>query len=101
MLISQYCHPDYTVLDMGCGKGGDIQKWGLAKIKEYVGADIASVSIQQARERYQERYPGFPAQFFAIDCYSVRFLSLILFDMKSVQPPYPHLPERHKLLHLY
>lgn len=25
------------VLDMGCGKGGDLTKWAKAHIKEYVG----------------------------------------------------------------
>ncbi|RUP47727.1 guanine-N(7)-methyltransferase domain-containing protein [Jimgerdemannia flammicorona] len=73
VLIAHYCKRDYSVLDMGCGKGGDIQKWGLAKIKEYVGADIADVSIKQAQERYRDRPPGYPATFLALDCYSVRF----------------------------
>lgn len=25
------------VLDIGCGKGGDLQKWAKARIKEYIG----------------------------------------------------------------
>lgn len=25
------------VMDMGCGKGGDLSKWAKAKIREYVG----------------------------------------------------------------
>lgn len=25
------------VLDIGCGKGGDLQKWAKARIKDYVG----------------------------------------------------------------
>jgi hypothetical protein len=29
--------PNGRVLDMGCGKGGDIDKWNRAKIEEYVG----------------------------------------------------------------
>jgi mRNA (guanine-N7-)-methyltransferase len=29
--------PNGRVLDMGCGKGGDIEKWNRLKIEEYVG----------------------------------------------------------------
>lgn len=25
------------ILDMGCGKGGDLNKWGKTRIREYVG----------------------------------------------------------------
>ncbi|KAL9621500.1 MAG: hypothetical protein Q9160_004030 [Pyrenula sp. 1 TL-2023] len=44
------------VLDMGCGKGGDLTKWKLApeRVALYVGLDPASQSITQANTRYQE-----------------------------------------------
>lgn len=43
------------VLDLGCGKGGDLQKWTNAPqtVGLYVGIDIAEVSVDQARERYR------------------------------------------------
>src|ERR1700685_2600474 len=28
------------VLDMGCGKGGDLSKWSKARIKEYMGVGV-------------------------------------------------------------
>ncbi|EMD34499.1 hypothetical protein CERSUDRAFT_76015 [Gelatoporia subvermispora B] len=59
------------VLDMGCGKGGDLTKWAKARVKEYVGLDIASVSIDQAQQRHaQLRGHRFTAAFLALDCYS-------------------------------
>lgn len=59
------------VLDLGCGKGGDLTKWQKGRIREYVGLDIAAVSIDQARDRYNSlRLPKFTAAFAATDCYA-------------------------------
>ncbi|KAF8459815.1 S-adenosyl-L-methionine-dependent methyltransferase, partial [Kalaharituber pfeilii] len=43
------------VLDVGCGKGGDLLKWKLApqEVGMYVGVDTAEVSVAQARDRYE------------------------------------------------
>ncbi len=47
---------ELLVLDIGCGKGGDLGKWQQApqKVALYVGIDPAEVSIDQARERYRQ-----------------------------------------------
>ncbi|KAK4111394.1 guanine-N(7)-methyltransferase [Canariomyces notabilis] len=80
------------VLDIGCGKGGDLGKWQQAPqpVELYVGLDPAEVSIDQARERYrsmgnrggpggrggrggyQRRPPPriFEARFHVKDCYA-------------------------------
>ncbi|OQV00549.1 hypothetical protein CLAIMM_06029 [Cladophialophora immunda] len=64
-----------AVLDLGCGKGGDLGKWQLAPqtVGLYVGLDPAETSIQQARERYQQmrrgRRPIFDARFVPQDCF--------------------------------
>jgi hypothetical protein len=34
---SRSARPNGRVLDMGCGKGGDIEKWNRLRIEEYVG----------------------------------------------------------------
>jgi mRNA (guanine-N7-)-methyltransferase len=63
------------VLDMGCGKGGDLGKWQLAPqtVGLYVGLDPADQSILQARDRYNEmrrrRKPIFDARFHVKDCF--------------------------------
>ncbi|KAI9890977.1 MAG: mRNA cap guanine-N7 methyltransferase [Vezdaea aestivalis] len=48
------------VLDIGCGKGGDLGKWQKApqRVGMYVGVDPAEVSISQARDRYRELKEG-------------------------------------------
>ncbi|KAI4862502.1 guanine-N(7)-methyltransferase [Hypoxylon rubiginosum] len=82
---------ELLVLDIGCGKGGDLGKWQQApqKVQLYVGLDPADVSIDQAKERYRSmthRGSGgrggrggghrggrhqhlFDARFFVKDCY--------------------------------
>jgi mRNA (guanine-N7-)-methyltransferase len=64
------------VLDIGCGKGGDLGKWQKApqRVGLYVGVDPAEVSIEQARDRYSEtarrsRGRVFDGKFFVRDGY--------------------------------
>ncbi|CAE6460082.1 unnamed protein product [Rhizoctonia solani] len=82
------------VLDLGCGKGGDLRKWGKASIREYVGLDIADVSISQARNRHTELVPSqrFDAEFHAFDCFSDNISTVVSpqrlrtpFDVVSMQ----------------
>jgi mRNA (guanine-N7-)-methyltransferase len=60
------------VLDLGCGKGGDLQKWQKARVKLYCGLDIAETSVFQARDRASSlrAASGFTAVFNTLDCYS-------------------------------
>ena len=53
-------NPMLKVLDLGCGKGGDLGKWQQAPqpVELYVGVDPADVSIDQARERYRQSQRG-------------------------------------------
>lgn len=48
------------ILDLGCGKGGDLGKWQQApqRVDLYVGLDPADVSIEQAKERYRGMREG-------------------------------------------
>lgn len=82
------------VLELGCGKGGDLRKWAKANIREYVGLDIADVSITQARARHLELAPNqrFDAEFHAFDCFSANINSVVSphrlrtpFDVISMQ----------------
>ncbi|KAJ4150599.1 hypothetical protein LMH87_011341 [Akanthomyces muscarius] len=46
---------ELLILDIGCGKGGDLNKWQQApqSVQLYVGLDPADISIEQARGRYR------------------------------------------------
>ncbi|KAJ5776358.1 uncharacterized protein N7511_001369 [Penicillium nucicola] len=71
------------VLDLGCGKGGDLGKWQLApqNVDLYVGLDPANISIEQAQGRYEQMRSGrgqrgrrppqpiFHAEFYPKDCF--------------------------------
>lgn len=82
---NQQSDSSLLVLDIGCGKGGDLQKWHAAPqaVELYVGFDPADVSIAQAKDRYQEmlkkqgygprgrqRRPLFQAEFGNRDCFT-------------------------------
>jgi mRNA (guanine-N7-)-methyltransferase len=43
-----------TLLDLSCGKAGDLNKWYDNKIMHVVGFDIDSDSINEARSRYSQ-----------------------------------------------
>ncbi|KAM0792129.1 hypothetical protein ACM66B_004829 [Microbotryomycetes sp. NB124-2] len=85
--------PLIKVLDLGCGKGGDLQKWGRAGTSEYVGIDLAAVSIEQARQRWASlRNFQFPASFYVADCFETTIDEVIEpsvlaepFDVVSMQ----------------
>ena len=66
------------ILDLGCGKGGDLGKWQQLPVDLYVGIDPADVSIEQARERLaqsggrrrqQQSGPSFHGEFYVKDCF--------------------------------
>jgi mRNA (guanine-N7-)-methyltransferase len=71
------------VLDLGCGKGGDLGKWQLAPqpVDLYVGLDPANISVEQAQGRYDQMRSGrgqrgrrppqpiFHAEFYPKDCF--------------------------------
>lgn len=71
-----------AVLDMGCGKGGDMLKWKKADIRHLICVDIAETSVEQCRGRYRDikqrnerdRHPQplFTAEFIAADCTRIR-----------------------------
>lgn len=71
------------VLDMCCGKGGDLLKWRKANISHLICADIAQVSLEQCQQRYNDMVnrkgsndrgysPIYTAEFITADCTKVR-----------------------------
>ncbi|XP_078047084.1 RNA guanine-7 methyltransferase [Augochlora pura] len=107
MLISEYINKSgkvhgssSRVLDICCGKGGDLMKWSKANVTHVVCADLAESSIEQCQQRYNDILnrssnvrgfdPIFTAEFIAADCTKVRLREKykdpsIQFDLVSCQ----------------
>ncbi|CAG0887438.1 unnamed protein product [Cyprideis torosa] len=43
-----------AVLDLACGKGGDLYKWRAGEIGTLVCADIAATSVDQCKDRFRD-----------------------------------------------
>ncbi|XP_030645161.1 mRNA cap guanine-N(7) methyltransferase [Chanos chanos] len=99
---------DVCVLDLGCGKGGDLLKWRKGHISRLVCADIAAVSVEQCQQRYNDMkrkcHPNeriFSAEFITADC-TKELLSDKLkdaemkFDVCSCQFVYHYSFESHE-----
>jgi len=83
MLISDYLQrikdsiqfgSPLRVLDMCCGKGGDLLKWQKGNISYLICTDIADISIEQCKARYEKitahdppDRKSFHAEFFTCD----------------------------------
>eukprot|EP00095_Tigriopus_kingsejongensis_P005442 maker-scaffold224_size251237-snap-gene-1.41 protein:Tk05442 transcript:maker-scaffold224_size251237-snap-gene-1.41-mRNA-1 annotation:"mrna cap guanine-n7 methyltransferase" len=83
------------ILDLGCGKGGDLLKWQKSNVNHIACCDIAETSIEQAQDRYDQfrhRNRGriFSAEFHVADCTRERLSEMYkdpeqMFDITSCQ----------------
>ncbi|KAL0961683.1 hypothetical protein UPYG_G00330380 [Umbra pygmaea] len=88
---------ELRVLDLGCGKGGDLLKWRKGSISQLVCADIAAVSVEQCQSRYDDMKKRghhndriFSAEFITADCTKELLTDKLkdpemLFDVTSCQ----------------
>lgn len=89
-LISNYCPKDAVVLDLACGKGGDLGKWNLRNIKYYAGVDIAGGSVKEAVNRFKSSNWRFKSRFASGDLGRIDLTDSFLkkndyFDIVSMQ----------------
>ncbi|KAL7751023.1 mRNA cap guanine-N7 methyltransferase [Sorochytrium milnesiophthora] len=89
-LISEFVARGSSVLDMGCGKGGDLQKYARVGVRRLHAIDIADMSVREAEKRYREMSrPGYSATFSVLDCYKQPLGTVVpssaRFDVVSMQ----------------
>ena len=53
-LITTFASGASSLLDIACGRGGDIHKWDSAKIQHVHGIDISPREIEEAKRRYAD-----------------------------------------------
>ena len=53
-LLSRFVSEDTSILDLACGRGGDIHKWHELRVRHVTGLDISGKSIEEARNRYSK-----------------------------------------------
>lgn len=69
ILIGEYCkkvegdNAPFRLLDLCCGKGGDLNKMEFIKLDEYIGIDISDGSIREAFSRYEKNKVHFKSHF--------------------------------------
>ena len=70
MLIDKYTNKGDVVLDLGCGKGGDLRKYGVIGISQLIGIDISNASIKEAHKRYSSmKNLGYQVILITGDCF--------------------------------
>ena len=53
-MINRFAHGADRLLDLACGRGGDLWKWIDADIKYVKGVDLSPGEIEEAKGRYQQ-----------------------------------------------
>lgn len=67
-----------TVMDMCCGKGGDLKKFHVQHVAAYYGVDIAGRAIDLARQRVKRTLNGNPRyMLYTADCFGDRLLDIL------------------------
>lgn len=90
VLIQLHTRPGYSVLDLCCGKGGDLNKWVAAGITSYVACDVAELSVKEAAKRYNSLSQApFRPYLLVGDCFDVPLVNFLApeqtFDVVSCQ----------------
>lgn len=72
-LIAKHSPNQPHVLDLACGKGGDLTKWFRHRIRSYLGVDLALQSLYDAVDRVKEKQDRFDIRFAQADLGSIDF----------------------------
>ena len=74
-MINKYCRQlgkDLSILELCCGKGGDLDKYLINKIKLFVGADISGELLENAMARLEKIKNEKYSNCFRTKCYFIK-----------------------------
>jgi SAM-dependent methyltransferase len=98
-MIMYYCLNKKSVLDIGCGRGGDINKFISAKVENYVGIDIDYSGLYQITDSAVNRYSSIKQ--FNPDITKMYFIQAdanALFNVNSQNQVLPNMSNENKNL---
>ena len=80
-LITNYVAERSTVLDLGCGKGGDLSKFSRKNLNSYTGIDFSEDCICEAKRRLKRIHEAKHFTFIVDDCYEDEVKSWGTYDV--------------------
>lgn len=84
-LIEDFLERGSTVLDLACGKGGDLRKYTKKEVTFLYGLDCSNISLLEILNRVKKFRPDFPCRFKIQDCFGEKFDLEKHFDFISCQ----------------
>lgn len=62
-LLEAFVRPGNVVVDLACGRGGDLRKWVDVGASRVIGVDISAAALQEARARWHALQKPLPCEF--------------------------------------
>lgn len=98
-MIMTYCSGKYNVLDIGCGRGGDLRKFIYSGIGEYVGVDVDQNGLFTISDSALNRYKNFKKTLKKVPpMYFIHADARARFNVKSQESVIPNMNELNKKL---
>jgi mRNA (guanine-N7-)-methyltransferase len=80
-LLKEYASHAERLLDLACGRGGDLQKWHDCSVEFVKGVDVSPKEIEEARSRYAHLKTGMMCSFEVVDLLANTFRQAPCYDV--------------------